>query len=329
MNKTPNKNLEPRTQNLEPSPATLRDIGELGAIERITRSLPNRQDVVVGAGDDCAVVRASSSATEELVLTSDPVVSGVHFTADATPESIGHKALGRVLSDIAAMGAEPRWVLVDIVAPGDTLIDVIDGIYRGMGALASEFSVAIVGGDMAEGPCLEIHVFGIGAVPTGKGLLRSTASAGDLLFVTGKLGGSRLGKHLQVEPRINEGLLLQDWASAMIDVSDGLASDLRHLLDMSGVGCDLCLDKIPISEDAEKMNDDQSAVEHALYDGEDFELLFTIPAEHRDTFIATWKDSFSLPCTEVGIITSSVGVMRCIRDGSDAVILNQSGYSHF
>jgi thiamine-monophosphate kinase len=208
-------------------PTTLSDIGELGAIERIVRTLPGRQDVVVGAGDDCAVVRMNGHAIDDMVLTSDPVISGVHFTTDATPESIGHKALGRVLSDIAAMGAEPRWILVDIVAPGETPIDVIDGIYRGMGALASKFSVAIVGGDMAEGSSLEIHVFGVGAVPTGKGLLRSTASMGDLLFVTGKLGGSRLGRHLQVEPRINEGLFLRDWASAMIDVSDGGQSGKR------------------------------------------------------------------------------------------------------
>jgi len=330
MNSEPRtQSSEPKTQNPPPTIATLHDIGELGAIERVIRTLPGRQDVVVGAGDDCAIVRAGSNAVDDLVLTSDPVIAGIHFTTDAEPESVGRKALGRVLSDIAAMGAEPRWVLVDIVAPGETPVAVIDGIYSGMGKLAEKFSVAIVGGDMAEGASLEVHVFGVGAVPRGKGVLRSTARVGDLVFVTGGLGGSRLGRHLQVKPHINEGLLLRDWASAMIDVSDGLASDLRHLLDMSGVGCDLCLDKIPISKDTEKMNDGQSAVEHALYDGEDFELLFAIPAERRNAFIAIWKASFNLPCAEIGVITSSGGIIRCICDGRAPAVLARGGYSHF
>jgi len=317
------------TESNKGTPSTLSEIGELGAIDRIIRTLPGRQDVVVGAGDDCAVVQVNGDAIDDMVLTSDPVVAGVHFTADATSESIGHKALGRVLSDIAAMGATPRWVLVDIVAPGETPIDVIDGIYHGMGALASEFSVAIVGGDMAEGLSLEIHVFGVGSAPANKSLLRSTASTSDLLFVTGKLGGSRLGRHLQVEPRINEGLFLRDWASAMIDVSDGLASDLRHLTDMSGVGCDIDLENIPISDAAQGMDDGRSPVEHALYDGEDFELLFTIKVERKQEFIAAWKTAFDLPCTQIGAITSDRDIIRCLNNGRDAIVLEQRGYTHF
>ncbi len=306
---------------------TLRDIGELGVIERIRGFLPGRQDLAVGAGDDCAVVSVGGS--EDLVLTSDPVIEGVHFTIEASPEDIGRKALGRVLSDIASMGAEPRWVRIDVVAPGSTPVTVIDGIYRGLGALASEFSVAIAGGDMAEGSSLEIHVFGVGAVPKGESLLRSTAGAGDLLFVTGHLGGSSLGRHLQVEPRIREGLWLREWASAMIDVSDGLASDLRHITDMSGVGCNLNLERIPLSDAAQRMQDDRSAVEHALYDGEDFELLFTLPAATGDAFLKEWGAAFSLPCTEIGVITPDAGLIRCFDAGSDAVLLEQRGYTHF
>jgi len=306
---------------------TLRDIGELGVIERIRGFLPGRHDLAVGAGDDCAVV--SVGGAEDLVLTSDPVIEGVHFTADAVSEDIGRKALGRVLSDIASMGAEPRWVLIDIVAPGSTPVTVIDGIYRGLGALASEFSVAIAGGDIAEGASLEIHVFGVGAVPKGESLLRSSAGAGDLLFVTGLLGGSSLGRHLQVEPRIREGLWLRKHASAMIDVSDGLASDLRHITDMSGVGCNLNLEKLPLSEAAQRMQDDHSAVEHALYDGEDFELLFTLPAATGDVFLKEWEASFSLPCTEIGQITSDAGLIRCFDAGSEAGLLEQRGYTHF
>jgi thiamine-monophosphate kinase len=246
--------------------------------------------------------------SEDLVLTSDPVIEGVHFTTDALPEDIGRKALGRVLSDIASMGAEPRWVLVDIVAPGSTPVTVVDGLYKGMSAVASEFNVAIAGGDMAEGSSLEVHVFGAGAVPKGESLLRSGAVAGDILFVTGYLGGSSLGRHLQVEPRIREGLWLRERASAMIDVSDGLASDLRHITDMSGVGCTLNLEKIPLADAAQRMQDDRSAAEHALYDGEDFELLFTLPAASRDALLEEWGAAFSLPCTEIGLITPETGV---------------------
>jgi len=304
----------------------LSDIGELGMIERITRSLPGRHDVTAGAGDDCAIVRAGG---EELVMTSDPVISGVHFLPDAAPEAIGRKAIGRVLSDIAAMGAEPRWVLVDIVAPGNTPIDTIDGIYRGMSKLASEFSTAIVGGDMAEGPCLELHIFGVGAAPKGRSILRSTAAVGDILFVTGNLGGSRLGRHLQVEPRINEGIFLRKWASAMIDVSDGIASDLRHLIDAAEIGCNLNLDLIPLSDAAKNMQDEIPPIEHALYDGEDFELLFTIPPDIKDTFMSAWKKSFNLKCTEIGMITSEKGLIKCRKDNAEPAILQQSGYSHF
>jgi thiamine-monophosphate kinase len=306
---------------------TLRDIGELGVIERICNFLPGRQDVAVGAGDDCAVVNVGGS--EDLVLTSDPVIEGVHFVADADPEDIGRKAMGRVLSDIASMGAEPRWTLIDVVAPGSTPVTVIDGIYKGMVSLASEFSVAVAGGDMAEGSSLEIHVFGVGAVPKGSSMLRSTAASGDILFVTGRLGGSSLGRHLQVEPRIREGLWLRGWASAMIDVSDGLASDLRHIVDMSGVGCRLDLEKIPVSEEAEKMPDDLSAAEHALYDGEDFELLFTLPADKRDLFLEEWGQEFGLPCTEIGVMTSEIGVIRCQLCGLETGVLEQRGYTHF
>jgi thiamine-monophosphate kinase len=308
---------------------TLKDIGELAVIERITRMLPGRQDVVVGAGDDCAVVRPASS-TQDLVLTSDPVVEGVHFMPDDAPEAVGHKALGRMLSDIAAMGAEPRWALVDVVAPGTTPAATVDALYAGMGALATTSGLAIVGGDVAEGPCLEIHVFGVGAVPAGQALLRSGAQADDLLFVTGALGGSRVGRHLRVEPRLEAGAWLRNWASAMIDISDGLATDLRHITESSHIGCDLDLGKIPISPDTAEFDDERSPLQHALYDGEDFELLFTLPAPQRDPFLNAWRQAFALPCAEIGRMTASaVGAIRCIQADGSSRPLEGSGYSHF
>ncbi len=307
---------------------TLGDIGELSVIERITKALPGRQDVVVGAGDDCAVVRPVGGA-EDLVLTSDPVVEGVHFTVDTAPEAVGHKALGRVLSDIAAMGAEPRWALIDVVAPSTTPIATLDALYAGMGALATTCGLAIVGGDIAAGPCLELHVFGVGAVPTGGGLLRSTAHADDILFVTGALGGSRQGRHLRVEPRLEAGVWLHEWATAMIDISDGLATDLRHITEASNVGCDLDLRQIPVSTAAAELDDGQSPLAHALYDGEDFELLFTIPAARGEAFMQAWRQAFGLPCTEIGRMTAQAGIIRCLEPDGSVVPLEGTGYSHF
>jgi thiamine-monophosphate kinase len=308
---------------------TLGDIGERSAIERIIKRLPGRQDVVVGAGDDCAVVRIGDGTGDDLVLTSDPVVAGIHFDTTAAPRDVGHKAIGRMLSDIAAMGAEPRWALVDIVAPASTPLATLDEIYAGMGALASDSGMAIVGGDMTDGPCLEIHIFGVGAVPAGKAILRSTATAGDHLYVTGYLGGSRLGRHLRVEPRLAAGKWLRDYATAMIDISDGLASELRHLTTLSGVGCDLDMSAIPISEAAASMQGSQTPLEHALNDGEDFELLFTVPAAHAAEILSAWHAAFDLPCTRIGEMTATVGEIRCTEGDGSTTRLPQAGYNHF
>ena len=303
----------------------LGQLGELRLIERIAQGLPGRPDVAVGAGDDCAVV--SLSGAEDLVLTTDPVVEGVHFEAGTVGEDIGRKALGRVLSDLAAMGSEPRWVLVDVVAPQATRLEVVDGIYRGLNDLARRFNVAVVGGDVARGSVLELHVFGVGAVPQGRAVLRSGGNVGDLVFVTGTLGGSLLGRHLQVEPRVQEGLFLRDWASAMIDVSDGLVGDLRHLAEMSSVGVNLDLAQIPVSAAAEQMAaDGTSDIEHALYDGEDFELLFTLPPERENEFMANW--AFDLPCSKVGVLTAEHGV-RGGMPGETPRLIQRGGYTHF
>ena len=306
----------------------LSETGELEIIRRLTETLPGRSDLAVGAGDDCAVVCCGG---EDLVLTSDPVISGVHFDADSRPKLIGRKALGRVLSDIAAMGAEPRWALINLVAPPETAIGVVEGIYCGINELAAEFSTAIAGGDVACGPVLELHVFGVGAIPRGRACLRSGASEGDLLFVTGSLGGSRLRKHLNVQPRVSEGIFLRDWVTAMIDISDGLVSEAGHLAKSSGVDCVIELSKLPVSADARRMKDDRSPLEHALYDGEDFELLFTIPSEKADKFITAWQNTFSLPCKRIGAITAGSGEVHLAGSETAALSIEnmEPGYRHF
>lgn len=303
---------------------TLRSTGELALIERLKRLLPTRPDVVTGAGDDCAVVRGDTR--QDWLLKSDPVIEGVHFLPGDPPEWIGHKAAGRVLSDLAAMGGEPRWALVDVVAPARTPVRRVEGAYRGIRARARKHGLAVVGGDVSRGPVFELHVFAVGAVPRGKAVLRSGARPCDLLFVTGELGGSRAGKHLRFAPRVDEGRFLRDWATAMIDVSDGLASDLRHVVKASGVGVSLLSDRIPISRAARTRSDRRSPLDHALYDGEDFELLFTIPQRKEPAFLYEWGRRFDLPCEWIGVVTPRRGV---IGFADLKRRLTRTGFQHF
>jgi thiamine-monophosphate kinase len=299
---------------------TLKDIGELAAIERITRLLPRRADIICGAGDDCAVVRPNRSSKSDWLLTSDAVIEEVHFARGTPPDLVGHKAIGRVLSDIAAMGGEPAWALIDLVAPAGTPVGTIDGIYRGATKLAARHKLAIVGGDMAKGRALELHVFAVGTVPRGRAVLRFGARLGDLVFVTGSLGGSRRRKHLDFEPRVKEGVFLRKWATSMIDISDGLASDIGHIAEMSGVGVSLAEELIPLSASAGR------SVDRALFDGEDFELLFTIPESKTKAFIRAWKKAFNLKCSMIGVVTPHKGV---IEFADTRRRLKRKAYQHF
>ena len=308
---------------------TLKDIGELSAIERLLKYLPARSDIVTSAGDDCAVVKPFDNAPHDWLPTSDPVIEGIHFTNETPPAAIGHKAVGRGLSDIAAMGGQPMWALIDIGASPDTPVATIDGIYGGASQLAEEYALAVVGGDISQGPKLEIHVFAIGRVPAGSAVLRSGASSGDLLFVTGSLGGSLQGKHLAFQPRVREGAWLRGRATALIDISDGLASDLRHLSDMSGTGARLNTARIPLSPAACGMNDGRTPLDHSLYDGEDFELLLTIPPRNHETFISSWRQTFDLSCTLIGVLTPKKGIIECVDKDDRVTLLDKKGYEHF
>jgi thiamine-monophosphate kinase len=308
---------------------TLRDIGELAAIERIGKMLPSHRDVVLGAGDDCAIVRPPVTGDWEWVLTADPVIEGTHFEPGTAPADVGHKAVGRVLSDIAAMGAEPCWALIDIAAPANTPVKTLDELYGGATALAGTYGMAIVGGDMAESPVLAVHVFGAGVVPSGKAVRRGGGRPGDLLFVTGFLGGSRLGKHLRIEPRVREGIWLRDWATAMIDVSDGLASDVRHLTTLSATGCEINAQAIPIAKAAREVTDGLPPLDHALHDGEDFELLFAIPEQTEEAFTTEWRATFNLHCTRIGLLTDQRDLVACRFANGESIALEGTGYAHF
>ncbi len=308
---------------------TIQALGENQLIARLRRLVPGRADVVTGIGDDCAVVRAGRGAPFDWLLKSDPVIEGVHFSPQAKPEAVGHKAMGRVLSDLAAMGGEPLWILIDLVAPANTPVSRLERIYRGAARLARRNGVAIVGGDMARGPVLELHVFAVGRVPRGQAVLRSGAKPGDVIYVTGSLGGSLAGRHLVFEPRLTEGqwLVGKRWATAMMDVSDGLAADVPRLAAASGVGAVLEAGRIPVSAAARRAKKGLTPLEHALGDGEDFELLFTVKAGRAAAFEKAWKAKFKLRCTRIGHVTRKAGIS--LEAAGKAHPLTQHGYDHF
>ena len=309
-------------------------MNEFELIARLTRSLPRNESVVVGTGDDCAVLDVGVP-DRLLLFKTDAVVEGIHYKSDAPPEKIGHKALGRCLSDIAAMAGTPTAALVTLGLPRAFKVKVVEGIYTGLNALARRHTVAIVGGETTTNPGgVFISVALLGWAPRGKSVLRSGAEAGDAIFVTGELGGSLAGKHLEFEPRLTEARWLAQHfpPHAMLDVSDGLAGDLQHILRASRVGAELLGTAIPVSRAARLAAKAGSAAKPvllaALTDGEDFELLFTVASRQAVPLLDAWRKQFpKLALTCIGKITAGEGVT--IRDKSGARPLTAHGYDHF
>ncbi|MDA0991139.1 MAG: thiamine-phosphate kinase [Verrucomicrobia bacterium] len=309
---------------------TLGQLGERAIVERIRKAMPTRGDVACGIGDDCAILHVDEAPGLDWLLTADAIQEQIHFAKDTNPLAIGHKALCRALSDIAAMGGEPRWALVDLTAPGDRSIELVDGIIAGLSAAAERYDCAIVGGDTARGDVLSLHVFVVGSAPHAKAVRRSGAQPGDVLFVTGDLGGSQNGHHLTFAPRLREGQWLRDWATAMIDISDGLSIESHHLAKASGVGLNIHAWVMPIAEAASSANDAISPLDHALSDGEDFELLFTVPEERAADMQKIWNRTFDCRCTPIGMVREpeqNITIQPSPNDEPTALL--PTGYEHF
>ena len=308
-------------------------MNEIELIARLVPTLPRNDSVIVAAGDDCAVL--DLGAPEYVLFKTDAVVEGIHFTADTPPEKIGRKALARCLSDIAAMAGKANSALVTIALPAKFDPVRLDVVYRGLNLLAAQHGVAIVGGETTTNPeRMLISIALLGTVEKQKCVLRSGAKRGDGIFVTGRLGGSIHGKHFDFEPRLEEGRWLRERfdVHAMIDLSDGLASDLRHILKASHVGAELLSTAIPISREAKLARRVESSAKPpllaALTDGEDFELLFTVASKDAVALVDAWKKEFpALPLTCVGKITAEPGLR--IRDAQGVRPLNVHGYTHF
>jgi thiamine-monophosphate kinase len=307
-------------------------MNEFQLIAALSASLPTNSGVIAGAGDDCAVLD-SGLPGRALLFKTDAVVEGVHFLPTAQPESIGHKALARPLSDIAAMAGRPLAALVTLALPKNFDPDFIQKIYAGMGLLARRHGVAIVGGETTSNPeRLLISVALLGEVARDKCVMRSGAGDGDALFVTGELGGALEGKHLQFEPRLEEGRWLAEHFAihAMIDLSDGLAGDLRHLMQRGNVGAELLARAIPISRAARRCagTERKTLLLAALTDGEDYELLFAASARDAVPLSDAWRKQFpKLRLSCIGKITAAPGL--ALRDANGVRTLEAHGYVHF
>ena len=309
-------------------------MNEFELIGRLIRDLPQNQCVVAGAGDDCAVLDVGIPG-RWLLFKTDAVVEGVHFRADTPPEQVGHKALGRCLSDIAAMAGTPSAAVVTIGLPRGFETERIEAIYAGMNKLARRYDVAIVGGETTANPSgIFISVALLGSVERGKAVMRSGAKIGDAIFVSGQLGGSLAGKHLSFEPRIREAQWLAKnfKVHAMLDLSDGLAGDLRHLLRAGHVGAELLSSAIPISREAKRAAKAESSAKPpllaALTDGEDFELLFTIASLDAVPVLDGWKKQFpDVPLSCIGKVVEGDGIT--VQDKEGVRRLSAHGYVHF
>ena len=277
---------------------SVRQLGEDNLIAHICRDLPKPAHVLVGPGDDCAVVGAG----EELVLLkTDAVVAGIHFLHDEKSTRVGWKAVARVLSDFAAMGGEPGELLITLALAPEVSVDWVDGLYRGMNSCLEQHGGVIVGGEttsLPQGTPTMISVAGKGRVARANLVTRSGGRPGDEIYVTGRLGGSIHGKHLDFTPRLREAawLVNNSRITSMMDLSDGLAKDLPRLAQMSGVGFELNRDSLPCSEG--------STLEQAIDDGEDYELLFT----SSDNLKPAWDEKFpELEITRIGTLIEGAG----------------------
>ncbi len=268
------------------------DLPEDDLVARLTSGLRMGPEVLAGPGDDCAVVRVTGGLQ---LLKTDCVLEGVHYRASDAPERVGWKALGRAISDVAACGGEPESALVTVAVPEDRDVAWLEGLYSGIGRAADAYGVSVVGGETARSRGgVFVSVALTGWVEAERLVLRSGGRVGDVVFVTGRLGGSfASGRHLDFAPRLAEArwLTANFRVRAMLDLSDGLGSDLPRLARASGVGFRLDRGALPCSEGC--------SVEEAISDGEDYELLFAVEAKDADSLERVWAFG-DVPLTRIG-----------------------------
>ena len=292
--------------------------------------------VRLGIGDDAAVLELP--AGYHLVAATDTLNSGVHFPTDTSPYDIAYKCLAVNLSDMAAMGARPRWALLSLSLP-DADPEWVKSFTAGFQSLASSHGVSLVGGDTTSGP-LSVSLTALGVIEPGRQLTRSGARPGDLLVVSGTIGGAaRVLELLQSgqpveeqhlldrpQPRVELGQVLPGYASACIDISDGLLSDLGHVLRASGCSAKLELGTLPQAGILDGL-EDKTKWAYQLSGGDDYELLFTLPPLH-EAMIATWRQQLGLSLSVIGEVETGEGI-RCIGPGGEVHDPQNTGFEHF
>lgn len=330
------------------------DIGEFALIDRLQRFLqaPASSQVVKSIGDDCAVLQPSPES--ELILTTDSQEEGVHYRLDwSTPEEIGWRCLAVNVSDIAAMAGWPLGAVVALSLPPDLDVAFVDGLYTGMQDLARQMACPIIGGNMTKTTGrVSVTITVLGEVPKRQAIYRSGAQPGDEIWVTGPLGGAKAGLeallkpdavrgvptehalacYRRPQPRLQEAQFLRQRAKlhSLLDISDGLSGDLRHICQASGVGAQIEAESVPIHDDTRRIAEAVQAdpLSFALHGGEDFELCFTAPPMQIERLCADFEQQFQRSLARVGTIREGEGVvLRCL-DGSEQV-LPARGYDHF
>ena len=311
---------------------------EFEAIEKYFAGLtPAGRGVTLGIGDDAALLEPDPDF--HLVVSTDTIVSGIHFFPDADPADIGYKALAVNLSDMAAMAAVPRWFTLALtLSEAQMAHEWLDGFARGLGQAAGEYNVSLVGGDLCKGPpAVTIQV--IGECPKGREIRRRGAAAGDHIYVSGELGSAAfalemlksgrtphpdcLTRLLRPVPRIELGVSLRGIASAMIDISDGLLADLGHLLHAGSVGARVDIDALPYHERLDAEPDPAQKWRCILSGGDDYELCFTVPRDRQKQL-----ESVDYPVFRIGEITAEKG-LRCVRNDGTEYVPDRTGYRHF
>ncbi|QBF82169.1 thiamine-phosphate kinase [Shewanella maritima] len=302
----------------------------------------NRRDVELGIGDDCAIVLPAEG--KSLAISCDTLVENVHFLSEIPASALGYKSLAVNLSDLASMGAEPAWMTLALTMP-EVNEEWLTQFSQGLFEAAEYYGVSLVGGDTTRGP-LSITVTIHGQVPHGKALTRAGANNGDWIYVTGTLGDSALGldillgkqevssdykgylinRHYNPTPRVLAGQALRSLASSAIDLSDGLISDIQHILKASSVGAIIDVDAIPLSTSMLESVDKDKALSYALTGGEDYELLFTVPEAQRGA-IDTALLHAGVKFVKIGQICPG-DKLKLVQDGQPYQI-EQNGFEHF
>jgi thiamine-monophosphate kinase len=337
----------------------LKDIGEFVLIKRLTKNITLEESVIVGVGDDVAVVK--TRAEKYLLLTCDILIEGTHFTKETiTPYQLGKKVVAINVSDIAAKGGIPKQALISIGLPKDTKVIYVEQIYRGIKEQSKKFNIDIVGGNTAlSKDKIFIDLFLVGEIKPDFLLLRSGAKPGDKILITGNLGDSSAGlkiiedhdlkledskfekkykiklkqAHLSPNPRLLEGRIIakSSLANSMMDISDGLSSDLAKICEASNVGAIIWEEKIPVSKEtlAFTKSIGKSPFNFALHGGEDYELLFTTPKENVDIIIKKIQKEVKTKVTEIGEIKDRKFGIKIVKTDGRMTPLNTYGWNHF